>query len=108
MGEKIATKGSGGLFTGYSISFTSFSLGFTECVAWTFQYIIHTVTRYVTAFLVARWLKFSDARQFGAKKHSKKPVVYVAFIFNQKKKDRSISFSFQRRKDDIFKHGGLD
>ena len=55
--------------------------------------------------LVARWLKFSDARQ---KSDAKKPVVYVAFIFNQKRKDRSISLSFQRRKDDIFKHGVLD
>ena len=76
---------------------------------WPGHFIISYTPLLLTSFLVARGLKFSDARhKFGAKKHWKKPVVYVAFIFNQKRKDRSVSLSFQRRKDDIFKHGGLD
>ena len=76
---------------------------------WPGHFIISYTPLLLTSFLDARGLKFSDARhKLGAKKHSKKPVVYVAFIFNQKRKDRSISLSFQRRKDDIFKHGRLD
>ena len=81
------------------------TISFLTQNVWPGHFIISYTPLIVTSFLVARWLKFSDARQ---KSDAKKPVVYVAFIFNQKRKDRSISLSFQRRKDDIFKHGVLD